>query len=73
VLKDHGFSVPELTGNNQSRTSSVILFGGKDFKAGSDNSTKKREVNAVDMNDMRSVVSGRTNKSKNYHKEVLCP
>ena len=43
-----------------------MLFGEK-------YSNKKRDVNTVDKEDGRmSVVSGKTSKSKNYHKPVQC-
>jgi hypothetical protein len=56
---------PARDDDNRSRTSSDILFGEKV-------SNKRREAKAADKDDRMSVVSGKTSKSKNYHKMIEC-
>jgi hypothetical protein len=66
LLEEQGFHISDKVSRslagavNQSRTSSVVLFG---EKVGSNNGNKKRETKATDKDDMRSEHSGKTNKT----------
>ena len=61
VLEKHGLLKAI---DNQNRSDSVILFGEEaGSSSGSDSSNKKREAKAAEKDDMRSVYSGKTNKS----------
>ena len=66
MLEEQGFQISDKVSRslagavNQSRTSSVVLFG---EKVGSNNGSKKRETKAIDKDDMRSEHSEKTNKT----------